>query len=52
MTEQEKNNTPVDETVLVETEELRKVLQEKEEKNQKKESWIKRLFKKKNKDKK
>ena len=50
--EQEKKNTPnevpSDETGYINTEELRDVLNE--EKKEKKESWFKRLFKKKNKE--
>lgn len=48
MTEEEKN-IPIDETGYINTEELRDVLKEKE--NQKKESWLKRLFKRKKKNK-
>ena len=43
----EEKKTPIDETGYINTEELRDVLKEKEE--QKKESWLKRLFKRKNK---
>lgn len=46
MAEEEKK-APIDETGYINTEELRDVLKEKEE--QKKESWLKRLFKRKNK---
>ncbi len=44
---EQKNNTPIDETGYINTEELRDVLKEKE--SQKKECWLKRLFKRKNK---
>ena len=47
MAEQEKNTTPIDETGYINTEELRDVLKEKE--SHKKECWLKRLFKRKNK---
>ncbi len=43
----EEKKAPIDETGYINTEELRDVLKEKEE--QKKESWLKRLFKRKNK---
>ena len=46
MAEEEKK-APIDETGYINTEELRDVLKEKEE--QKKESWLIRLFKRKNK---
>lgn len=41
----EERNTPIDETEVINTEEIRVVLQEKEKK-EKKESWFKKLFKK------
>lgn len=44
----EQRNTPIDETEVINTEEIRVVLQEKEKK-EKKESWLKKLFKKKDK---
>lgn len=44
---EQKNTTPIDETGYINTEELRDVLKEKE--SQKKECWLKRLFKRKNK---
>ena len=47
MAEQERK-TPIDETEVINTEELRVVLKEKEAK-EKKECWLKRLFKRKNK---
>ena len=46
MAEEEKK-TPIDETGYINTEDLRDVLKEKEEK--KKECWLKRIFKRKNK---
>lgn len=49
MMAEEKNNAPIDETGYINTEELRDVLKEKEK--QKKECWLKRLFKRKNKKK-
>ncbi len=45
----EDKKVPTDETGYINTEELRDVLKGKEKENEKKESWIKRLFKKKNK---
>ena len=47
MAEKEKK-APIDETEVINTEELRGILEEKEEK-EKKECWLKRLFKRKNK---
>ena len=47
MAEKEKK-APIDETEVINTEELRVVLKEREEK-EKKECWLKRLFKRKNK---
>ena len=44
----EERNTPIDETEVINTEEIRVVLQEKAKK-EKKESWLKKLFKKKDK---
>ena len=43
----EERKTPIDETGYINTEELRDVLKEKQ--SQKKECWLKRLFKRKNK---
>lgn len=46
---EEEKNTPIDETGYINTEELRDVLKEKE--TEKKECWLKRLFKRKKKNK-